>query len=130
MWTGIFLKTVLVWTRIFFYTDKKDAFSKISGYVWTGPYCLCCSSSTRLRVKLHIAAIPSFFSHNNKDLNSKCSYYSKCTSGRFRGCSWGQLRPFHDGNLAWRPIFGNKGAPYPDPNVLFFSCFVLNVGNI
>ena len=20
-----------------FYTDKKDAFSKISGYVWTGP---------------------------------------------------------------------------------------------
>ena len=36
VWTGIFSKTLLVWTRIFFYTDKKDAFSKISGYVWTG----------------------------------------------------------------------------------------------
>ena len=40
VWTGIFSKTLLVWTRIFFKTDKKDAFSKISGYVWTGPkYC-------------------------------------------------------------------------------------------
>ena len=37
VWTGIFSKTLLVWTRIFFYTDKKDAFSKRSGYVWTGP---------------------------------------------------------------------------------------------
>ena len=27
VWTGIFSKTLLVWTRIFFYTDKKDAFS-------------------------------------------------------------------------------------------------------
>ena len=26
-----------MWTRIFSYTDKKDAFSKISGYVWTRP---------------------------------------------------------------------------------------------
>ena len=34
--TGIFLKTVLVWTRIFFIRIKKDAFSKRSGYVWTG----------------------------------------------------------------------------------------------
>ena len=34
---GIFSKTLLVWTRIFFHTRKKDAFSKISGYVWTGP---------------------------------------------------------------------------------------------
>ena len=37
MCTGIFSKTLLVWTRIFFYTDKKDAFSKRSRYVWTGP---------------------------------------------------------------------------------------------
>ena len=37
VWTGIFSKTLLVWTQIFFDTDKKDAFSKISGYVWTGP---------------------------------------------------------------------------------------------
>ena len=34
---GIILKTLLVWTQIFYHTDKKDAFSKISGYVWTGP---------------------------------------------------------------------------------------------
>ena len=27
VWTGIFWKTLLVWTRVFFYTDKKDAFS-------------------------------------------------------------------------------------------------------
>ena len=26
-----------MWTRFFFHTDKKDAFSKRSGYVWTGP---------------------------------------------------------------------------------------------
>ena len=38
VWTGIFSKTLLVWTRIFLKTDKKDAFSKISGYVWMGPY--------------------------------------------------------------------------------------------
>ena len=38
VWTGIFSKTLLVSTQIFSYTDKKDAFSKISGYVWTGPY--------------------------------------------------------------------------------------------
>ena len=37
VWTGIFSKTLLVWTRIFIYTDKKDAFSKISGYGWTRP---------------------------------------------------------------------------------------------
>ena len=37
VWTGIISKTLLVWTQIPFYTDKKDAFSKISGYVWTGP---------------------------------------------------------------------------------------------
>ena len=37
VWTGIFWKTLLVWTRIFLKTDKKDAFSKISGYVWTRP---------------------------------------------------------------------------------------------
>ena len=37
VWTGIFSKTLLVWTRIFLKTDKKDAFSKISGYVLTGP---------------------------------------------------------------------------------------------
>ena len=37
VWTGIFSKTLLVWTRIFLKTDEKDAFSKISGYVWAGP---------------------------------------------------------------------------------------------
>ena len=37
VWTGIFSKTLLVWTRIFFIRIKKDAFSKISGYVWTRP---------------------------------------------------------------------------------------------
>ena len=37
LWTGIFSKTLLVWTRISLKTDRKDAFSKISGYVWTGP---------------------------------------------------------------------------------------------
>ena len=52
------------------------------------------------------------------------------TVADLRGCSWGQLPPLHDENLAWCPIFGKKGAPYPDPNALFFSCFVLNVGNI
>ena len=41
-------RSVFVWTEIFrkrsscgrgyFYTDKKDAFSKISGYVWTRPF--------------------------------------------------------------------------------------------
>ena len=39
VWTGIFSKTLLVWTQISLKTDKKDAFSKISGYVWTGPQC-------------------------------------------------------------------------------------------
>ena len=38
VWTGIFSKTLLVWTQIVLKTDKRDAFSKISGYVWTGPY--------------------------------------------------------------------------------------------
>ena len=28
--------------------------------------------------------------------------------------------PLHDENSAWRPIFGKKGVPYPDPNALFF----------
>ena len=37
VWTGIFSKTILAWTQILLYTDKKDAFSKISGYVWTIP---------------------------------------------------------------------------------------------
>ena len=37
VWTGIFSKTLLVWTRIFFIQIKKDAFSKMSGYVWTRP---------------------------------------------------------------------------------------------
>ena len=37
VWTRIFSKTLLAWTRIIFYTDKKDAFSKISGYMWTRP---------------------------------------------------------------------------------------------
>ena len=37
VWTGIFSKTLLVWTRIFFIRIKRDAFSKISVYVWTGP---------------------------------------------------------------------------------------------
>ena len=27
VWTGIFSKTLLLWTRIFFNTNKKDAFS-------------------------------------------------------------------------------------------------------
>ena len=30
VWTGIFSKTLLVWTRIFFIRIKKDAFSKRS----------------------------------------------------------------------------------------------------
>ena len=30
-------KTLLVWTRILFIRINKDAFSKLSGYVWTGP---------------------------------------------------------------------------------------------
>ena len=38
VWTGIFSKTLLVWTWIFFI--KKDAFSKLSGYVWTRPKCI------------------------------------------------------------------------------------------
>ena len=29
--------SVVVWTRIFLMRIKKDAFSKISGYVWTRP---------------------------------------------------------------------------------------------
>ena len=37
VWTGIFSKTLLVWTQIFFIRIGKDAFSKISGYVWTRP---------------------------------------------------------------------------------------------
>ena len=37
VWTRIFSITLLVWTQIFFIRIKKDAFSKISGYVWTGP---------------------------------------------------------------------------------------------
>ena len=31
------LKTLLMWTQIFFVRIKKDAFSEISEYVWTGP---------------------------------------------------------------------------------------------
>ena len=49
------------------------------------------------------------------------------------GAVGGTAPPFHDESSAWCPIFGKKGtkgAPYPDPNALFFSCFVLNVGNI
>ena len=46
--------------------------------------------------------------------------YLQICSGGFRGCSWGQLPPLHDENLAFRSIFGKKGAPYPDPNALFF----------
>ena len=37
VWMGIFSKTLLVWTRISFHTDKKKRVSKRSGYVWTGP---------------------------------------------------------------------------------------------
>ena len=33
VWTEIFSKTLFVWTRIFLKRIKKDAFSKISGYV-------------------------------------------------------------------------------------------------
>ena len=51
-------------------------------------------------------------------------------SGGFRGVQLEATTPLHNENLAWRPIFGKKGVPYPDPNALFFSCFVLNVGNI
>ena len=29
--------SVSVWTGISFHTDKKDAFSKLSRYLWTGP---------------------------------------------------------------------------------------------
>ena len=39
VWTEIFSKTLLVWMRIFFIQVNKDVFSKISGYVWTGPEC-------------------------------------------------------------------------------------------
>ena len=46
------------------------------------------------------------------------------------GCSRGQLPPLHYENSAWRPIFGKKGAPYPRPNALFSSRFVLDVGNM
>ena len=31
VWTGIISKTPLVWTRIFYHTDTKDASSKVSG---------------------------------------------------------------------------------------------------
>ena len=34
---GKISKTLLVWTKIFSYAGKKDAFAIISGYVWTGP---------------------------------------------------------------------------------------------
>ena len=39
-----------------FYTDKKDAFSKISGYVWTGPDI----HSSRTAVILTVSDIDSF----------------------------------------------------------------------
>ena len=32
-----YFETLLVWTGILLHTDEKDAFSKLSGYVWTGP---------------------------------------------------------------------------------------------
>ena len=51
-------------------------------------------------------------------------------SGGFRGVQLGATPPLHDENSAWRPILGKKGAPYPDPNALFFSCFVLNFESI
>ena len=38
--------------------------------------------------------------------------------------------PLHNENSPWRPIFRKEGAPCPDPSALYFSCFVLNVGNI
>ena len=40
LWTGKFSKTLHEWTQIFFYMDKKDAFSKRSGYVLTWPKIL------------------------------------------------------------------------------------------
>ena len=48
VWTGMILKTLLVWTRIFFIWIKKDAFSTISGYVWKRPkrHAHCNSIST------------------------------------------------------------------------------------
>ena len=49
VWTGIFSKTLLVWTRIYFCTDKKDAFSIISGYAWVRPYTKTNLSGDHLR---------------------------------------------------------------------------------
>ena len=37
VWTGMFLKMVLLWTPISIIRMRKDAFSLRSGYVWTGP---------------------------------------------------------------------------------------------
>ena len=48
-------------------------------------------------------------------------------SGGFRR-KIGATAPFHDENSAWHLLFSKKGGPYPDPNALFFQCFVLNVG--
>ena len=42
------------------------------------------------------------------------------------GGKWGQLPPFTMKTKLWRPLFGKKSAPYPDPNALFsmfrFEC--------
>ena len=57
VWTEIFSKTLLVWTRISFYTDKKDAFSKILGCVWTGRKL---KLPRNLRIPQLVACIGSF----------------------------------------------------------------------
>ena len=50
-------------------------------------------------------------------------------SGGFRGANGGNCPPpFTVKTKLWRPLFGKKSAPYPDPKALFFQCFVLNAG--
>ena len=44
------------------------------------------------------------------------------------GANGGNCPPFTMKTKLWRPLFGKKSAPYPDPNALFFQCFVLNAG--
>ena len=46
------------------------------------------------------------------------------------GAVGGNCPPLMMKTELWRPIFGKKGAPYPDPKAFFSSCFVMNVGNI
>ena len=65
----------------------------------------------------------------NHTLDTWTQFYLLVKSVADLGGKWRQLPPpFTMKTKVWRPLFGKKSAHYPDPNALFFQCFVLNAG--